>query len=167
MSGDAFTSSNLNSPEKSPIHTSPMHVDTEPETQIPPNTQIPSETTTIPQPETLETVSEIPQENLNTETVIESQLAYPLHPIAVETIPSDQIITSSQPLTMDELVIPSDQMLPLLESLTSETSRSYLSSARNLNQNYLTESLTPPSTTTLNLMLSFCVMLSILVLRTS
>jgi hypothetical protein len=27
MSGDAFTSSNLNSPEKSPIHTSPMHVD--------------------------------------------------------------------------------------------------------------------------------------------
>ncbi|KAK2389989.1 hypothetical protein QL285_063540 [Trifolium repens] len=128
MSGDAFTSSNLNSPEKSPIHTSPMHVDTEQETmhadnepathQVPPNTQIPFDTITTPHPETLETVSETPQENLNTETIMATQPAYPLHPIAVETILTDQTITNSQPLTMDDLVIPSDQMLPLLESLT-------------------------------------------------
>jgi hypothetical protein len=128
MSGDAFTSSNLNSPEKSPIHTSPMHVDIEQETmhadnepethQVLSNTQIPSDTITTPHPETLETVSETPQENLNTETIIETQPAYPLHPIAVETILTDQTITNSQPLTMDDLVIPSDQMLPLLESLT-------------------------------------------------
>jgi hypothetical protein len=98
-----------------------MHVDNEPETihvDTEPETQIPSNTTTIPHPETLETVSEIPQENLNPETIIESQPAYPLYPIAVETISTSQTITTSQPLTMDELVIPSDQMLPLLESLT-------------------------------------------------
>jgi hypothetical protein len=89
-----------------------MNVDNEPETQIPSNT------TTIPHPETLENISEIPQENLNPETINESQPAYPLSPIAVETISIDQTIPTSQPLTMDELVVPSDQMLPLHESLT-------------------------------------------------
>jgi hypothetical protein len=96
-----------------------MHADNEPAThQVPPNTQIPSDTTTTPHPETLENVSETPQENLNTETITESQHSFPLHPIVVETILTDQTITNSQPLTMDDLVIPSDQMLPLLESLT-------------------------------------------------
>jgi hypothetical protein len=71
-----------------------MHVDQEPETdQVPPNTQVTSDTIPSPNPETLETVSEThqenpnsetQQENLNTETIIEPQPSFPLHPIAMK-----------------------------------------------------------------------------------
>ncbi|KAK2402701.1 hypothetical protein QL285_052198 [Trifolium repens] len=55
MFGDAFTSSTLNSPAKQINHATPMHIDSE--TIIPPNTS------TNPEPQIPEDISEIPQEN--------------------------------------------------------------------------------------------------------
>ncbi|KAK2382730.1 hypothetical protein QL285_070247 [Trifolium repens] len=64
MSGDAFTSSNLNSPNDQINHASPMHIDSEPEPENPPNTS----TNTEP----------IPQEH-----------HIPLSPISIETLSDD------------------------------------------------------------------------------
>jgi hypothetical protein len=54
MSGDAFTSSNLNSPNDQINHASPMHIDSEPEPENPPNTS----TNTEPIPQEIETLSD-------------------------------------------------------------------------------------------------------------
>jgi hypothetical protein len=117
-----------------------MHVDTE--TIIPPNTS------TNPEPQTLENISEIPQENLILEPVIETHIPQPvsllqlpiseqcdavtkfnlehhipLSPVSIELLPSDsppkeQIFPLYKPLSLDEIVIPSDHILPILETLT-------------------------------------------------
>jgi hypothetical protein len=120
-----------------------MHVGTE--TIIPPNTLQNHE------PQNLENISEITQENPIPEPVIETHIPQhisllqlpiseqcdavtkfnlehhiPLSPISLETIsvdsptspPSDQALPSYQSLSVNEIVILSDQMLPLLENLT-------------------------------------------------
>jgi hypothetical protein len=140
MSGDAFTSSTLNSPAKQINHATPMHIDTE--IIIPPNTS------TNPEPQILEDISEIPQENPIPEPVVETHIPQPvsliqlpiseqcdavtkfnvehhipLSPISIKSLPPDsppkeQIFPLYKPLSLDEIVIPSDQILPILETLT-------------------------------------------------
>jgi hypothetical protein len=120
-----------------------MHVDTE--------SFIPHNPSPNPEPQTLENISEIPQENIIPEHVIETHVPQPisilhlpifeqcdastkfnlehkipLSPISFETLYVDSPTTPSadqtpprcQPLSMDGIVIPSDQVLPLLENLT-------------------------------------------------
>jgi hypothetical protein len=161
LSGDAFTTSNLNS-LKHPINKF-LNVSTETEPEIHQNSpmiiesehQIPPQIT-IPEQETLENISEIPQENLHVEPNHEPENSQPQATnepqiteqcealnldnsehhissplIAIETLDDNTPITSNpssptsepffgpiyKPLTRDELVIPSDLMLPLQESI--------------------------------------------------
>jgi hypothetical protein len=105
----------------------------------------------MPKQETLENVSEIPQENLNVEPNNEPQISQPastfepptseqcdaipnfnlehhipLSPIAFETLADDTPLSSnlSSPTSeqlMDEIVIPSDLMLPIQESILMQS----------------------------------------------
>jgi hypothetical protein len=136
ISGDAFTSSRLNSPVEPNNHATPMHVDVETiiqpitsqniEPQILENiheTQIPEQ---IPEQQ-IEMSQENPLSDLDASTIFNIEHNIPLSPISIETIPLDSPPTESDALiihplykhlTMDEIVIPSDQILPILKTLT-------------------------------------------------
>jgi hypothetical protein len=86
-------------------------------------TQIPEQ---IPEQQ-IEMSQENPLSDLDASTIFNIEHNIPLSPISIETIPLDSPPTESDALiihplykhlTMDEIVIPSDQILPILEILT-------------------------------------------------
>jgi hypothetical protein len=180
ISGDAFTTSTLNSPNH-PINkflSVPVHINVDPEPEISYNipsppplkspecvfraspmhiatpeqeihnsitiTEIPIQTS-MPDQATLENPSEVPQENQNAETTPEQthiptsekcddipsdnqEHHIPQSPVLIETIDIDTPPSSPltfgpayKPLTLDEIITPSDQMLPLMENIIMQS----------------------------------------------
>jgi hypothetical protein len=132
ISGDAFTSSRLNSPVEPNNHVTPMHVDVETIIQpitsknIQPQILENIHETQIPEQQ-IEMSQENPLSDLDASTIFNIEHNIPLSPISIETIPLDSPPTESDALiihplykhlTMDEIVIPSDQILPILKTLT-------------------------------------------------